>query len=152
MANKKLITLGRLRAALERLINGCPIRVKKSGRITLNKINNEAGLGNAYINHFNEFVTDEATPKMNEYNNKLCNASEQVDALKPDADDEINKLKSELKKEKKLKSDYRKSRDDAITAKKHLEEINNSLMFRLYELQEELRMKNVLSLTNLKRS
>lgn len=50
----------------------------------------------------------------------------------------IDKLKSEKNKEQRLKEKYRHERDDARKVQSELEVINNTLMFRLYELQEEV--------------
>ena len=50
--SKKKITEARLREAINRLIEGKPEKVKPSGKITLNRINNEAGLSASYIHKF----------------------------------------------------------------------------------------------------
>ena len=47
MVDKRQVTESKLKEALKRLIAGEPIRTKSTGRITLNKINKEAGLGNS---------------------------------------------------------------------------------------------------------
>lgn len=48
MSRDRRITESRLHAALDRLLKNKPIKVKASGKLTPNKINNEAGLGNSY--------------------------------------------------------------------------------------------------------
>jgi hypothetical protein len=136
--NKRQITEGRLREALQRLLDGRPVRVKLKGNITLNKINNEAGLGNSYVHKFPEFV---------EYANSIIkqhNADKQkiiegkLSALTVDLS-EIETLRLENKRLESLKNKYRDERNDHRFAKSSLEALNNTLMFRVYELQEELR-------------
>ena len=57
---------------------------------------------------------------------------------------EMDRLRSKLKKEIRLKEQYRKERDEAKQVNKKLEQQNSSLMFRVYELQEDLRRNNVM--------
>lgn len=140
----KQTTEGRLDAALQRLLSGKPTRVKASGKLTLNKINNEAGLGHSYIHKFQDFV-EKATVKINEYN-----SSYRPPLLNEDISpkNEVDSLKLRVKKEKELKEKYRNERDDALIAKKQVEAINATLMFRLYELQEQVQQKNVVSIAS----
>lgn len=146
------ITLGRLEAALKRLESATPNRVKANGKITLNKINNEAGLGHSYIHKFTDFVRNEANPRIKTYNEKLSELINNGHVVKNDGVElsEVDKLKAELKREKSLKEKYRKERDDAIKCKKELEELNVSLMFRLHELQNEIRINSVVRLASRK--
>lgn len=146
------ITLGRLEAALKRLESATPNRVKANGKITLNKINNEAGLGHSYIHKFTDFVRNEANPRIKTYNEKLSELINNGHVVKSDGVElsEVDKLKAELKREKSLKEKYRKERDDAIKCKKELEELNVSLMFRLHELQNEIRINSVVRLASRK--
>ncbi|MCV6039105.1 hypothetical protein OFP00_39095, partial [Escherichia coli] len=44
----------------------------------------------------------------------------------------------ELNREKELKEEYRRERDEALAINTELETLNKSLMFRIYELQEQL--------------
>lgn len=147
MHNLLYVTEGRLHAALHRLLEGKPERVKKTGKLSLNKINNEAGLGHSYIHKFDDFVSNVANPAIEKYNNEYDRALFDVEASEQDQS-EVAKLKSKLKKEKELKEKYRKQRDDAITCQKELEKLNSTLMFRVYELQDELRLKKVVRLNN----
>lgn len=141
----RLITEGRLRAALQRLLEGKPERIKKTGKLSLNKINNEAGLGHSYIHKFQEFIENEANPAIAEYNAQERTAIEfhvnQDDLTQED------KLRLKLKKEIALKKQYRKERDDAKQIIKELEKQNSAMMFRLYELQKELRHNNVVNIS-----
>ncbi|EKF9518580.1 TPA: hypothetical protein ACGGS8_003027 [Vibrio cholerae] len=47
-------------------------------------------------------------------------------------------LKDELRKQIELKEGYRTERDEALAINDGLEALNKSLMFRVYELQQEL--------------
>lgn len=142
------VTEGRLRAALQRLLDGKPERIKKVGKLSLNKINNEAGLGHSYIHKFKDFVENEAKPAIEEFNN---NYDPLVEVLKSEVTEdlsEVEKLRAKLKKEKALKDQYRNELDEVKQVNKMLEQQNSSLMFRLYELQEEVRSNNIVRLVN----
>lgn len=132
------ITEARLHEALKRLLANQPVRVKVSGKLTLNKINKEAGLGNSYIHKFPAFV-EYAKPLINEYNltrDKAITNGLSIEVIAPLS--ETEKLKSELAREKRLKEKYRLERDNAITARKLLDEKYSKLMFRAFELQNDL--------------
>lgn len=142
------LTEGRLRAALQRLLDGKPERIKKGGKLSLNKINNEAGLGHSYIHKFKDFVENEANPAIEEFNKNYDPLAETLKSEMTEDLSELDKLRAKLKKEKALKELYRNERDDAIQVNKMLEQQNSSLMFRLYELQDEVRANNVVGLDN----
>ncbi|EDM67230.1 hypothetical protein PE36_22620, partial [Moritella sp. PE36] len=55
---------------------------------------------------------------------------------------EAESFRVELNRVNRLKDRYRQERGDARKAQKELEALNNTLMYRLFELQEELRIKN----------
>ncbi|OCH68730.1 hypothetical protein [Vibrio splendidus] len=137
MSRDRNLTESMLYEALDRLLQGQPTRVKPKGKLTLNKVNNEAGLGNSYVHKFPDFVTH-AKPIIDNYNNNRQKLLEEGLSVEEVVVSEIDQLKSEKLREQRLKEKYKQQRDDAITAKKDLEVINNTLMFRLYELQEEL--------------
>lgn len=132
------ITESRLHEALKRLLSGQPQQVKVLGKLTLNKINKEAGLGNSYIHKFPAFV-EFAKPLINEFNLKremaIVNGFN-IDVVTPLSD--LDKLKSDIARERKLKDKYRLERDNAIVARKLLEEKYSMLIFRFFELQDEL--------------
>ncbi|EOG9063295.1 hypothetical protein ACLK5F_004094 [Vibrio fluvialis] len=138
---KSLSAEEKLQRALDRLTGkgGKPLRTKAKGRLTLNKINNEAGLGRSYIHKFKEFVDKVANPAIEAYNEKLDNSELPGQSVQVTEDmSEIEKLKEELKRQIGLKEDYRKELDEALATNDKLEVLNKSLMFRVYELQEEL--------------
>ena len=71
-------TESRLYEALARLLQQQPKRVKIKGKLTLNMINNEAGLGNSYVHKFPDFVAY-AKPVIDNYNkNRLTIIDEPI--------------------------------------------------------------------------
>jgi len=142
------ITEGRLRAALQRLLDGEPNRIKKTGKLSLNRINNEAGLGHSYIHKFKDFVQNEANPAIKEFNKNYDPLAEKLKSEMTEDLSEMDKLRAKLKKEITLKKQYRQERDDGKQVNKILEQQNSSLMFRVYELQDEVRSQNVVSLAS----
>lgn len=143
----KLVTEGRLRAALQRLLDGKPERIKKIGKLSLNKINNEAGLGHSYIHKFKDFVENEANPAIEAYNSNYDPLAEQLKSGTTESLSDMDKLRTKLKKEVALKEKYRKELGDADIARKLLEKKISTLMFRIYELQDELHHSNIVSLS-----
>ncbi|HAS3630048.1 hypothetical protein [Vibrio cholerae] len=129
----------KLTRALVRLQAGKPVRTKVKGRLTLNKINNEAGLGRSYIHKFKDFVEKVANPAIEKYNASLDDTI-QSEQMASESDDmrEINSLRAELNREKELKNQYRWERDEALAINTKVETLNKSLMFRVYELQEQI--------------
>lgn len=139
------VTEGRLRAALQRLLDGKPERIKKVGKLSLNKINNEAGLGHSYIHKFKDFVNNEATPAIGEFNKNYDPLAEKLKSDEAEDLSEVGKLKAKLKKEKAFKERYRSELDELKQINRMLEHQNSSLMFRVHELQEDLRRDNLVS-------
>lgn len=142
MSSKEL-TEGRLREALERLLNGTPRNVKAKGKLTLNKVNNEAKLGNSYVHKFPEFVAY-AKPLIDEYNQNRDKAmTKGLDVEISGVElDQVDKLKAQLKKALELKERYRLERDNAVEARQQLEHKYSELMFHVHELQEDLNNRN----------
>lgn len=137
MTDRRSITEGRLREALQRLLDGKPNNTKASGSLTLNKINREAKLGNSYIHKFPEFVAEVAPiiEKHNKEKDKVFAGDVDVTEIPLNAQE---RLRLDKLREGRLKERYRQERDDARKANTELEALNNSLMFKLYELQEDL--------------
>lgn len=136
---KSLSAEEKLKKALERLQAGKPVRTKAKGRLTLNKINNEAGLGRSYIHKFKQFVENVANPAIEAFNDNL-DTIDHDERLFSESEDmsELDKLRAELNRERELKVEYRRERDEANAINTELETLNKSLMFRVYELQEQL--------------
>ncbi|HAS8621966.1 hypothetical protein ACS86_00700 [Vibrio alginolyticus] len=134
----------RLQDALDRLLVGKPERVKATGRITLNKINREAGFGQSYIHKFKSFINDVANPAIKKYNKNLGKSDLVSQSTTPSSEDmsvvdKQDKLKKDLEREINLKEKYRKERDALKVKLREQEAKNNILMYRVYELQEEFR-------------
>ncbi|EJE8579504.1 hypothetical protein M5219_002388 [Vibrio vulnificus] len=130
----------RLHKALERLTGvdgGKPLRTKEKGYLTLNKINKESGLGHSYIHKFKKFIDDVAAPAIKKYNEKLDNPESLDQVADLDKIDELEQIKAELRLQTELKDAYRKERDEVIIINDQLEALNKSLMFRVYELQQQ---------------
>ncbi len=129
----------KLHKALARLQNGTPLRTKAKGKLTLNKINNEAGLGRSYIHKFKEFIDKEAAPAIKKFNNPTKDTeSPETDSPPTEDMSELDRVKADLKKEIELKEGYLKERNEYLAINDKLEALNKSLMFRVYELQQEL--------------
>ena len=133
---------GLLVNAFQRLLDGRPFHVKPTGKLTLNRINNEAQLGNSYVHKFEEFVTY-AKPVIDEYNLNRDKAMTTGLDIKLDVHlSELDRLKQQLKKANELTDKYRAHRDNAIEARKLLEAENARLCFRVLDLQQELLDEN----------
>ncbi|MFA0054165.1 hypothetical protein [Vibrio echinoideorum] len=133
---------GLLVNAFQRLLDGKPLHVKMTGKLTLNRINNEAQLGNSYVHKFKAFVAY-AKPAIDEYNlnrEKVMTAGLDIELDVPLS--EIDRLKYELKKANELKDKYRVQRNNAVEARKQLETENARLLFRVFDLQQELLDEN----------
>ncbi|OBU22355.1 hypothetical protein [Photobacterium aquimaris] len=133
---------GLLVNAFQRLLDGKPLHVKATGKLTLNRINNEAQLGNSYVHKFKEFVAY-AKPVIDEYNlnrDKAMTTGLDIELDVPLS--EFDRLKLQLKKANELKDKYRIQRDNAIEARKQLEAENARLRFRVFDLQQELLDEN----------
>lgn len=129
---------GLLVNAFQRLLDGKPLHVKATGKLTLNRINNEAQLGNSYVHKFKNFVAY-AKPIIEEYN--LNRDKAMATGLDIELDvplSEFDRLKHQIKKAEELKDKYRVQRNNAIEARKQLEAENARLRFRVFELQQEL--------------
>lgn len=95
---------GLLVNAFQRLLDGKPLNVKATGKLTLNRINNEAQLGNSYVHKFKEFVAY-AKPVIDEYNlnrDKAMTTGLDIELDVPLS--ELDRLKHELKKLMSLKT------------------------------------------------
>lgn len=139
---KSLSAEDKLHKALERLLSGKPLRTKAKGQLTLNKINNEAGLGRSYIHKFKKFIDDVAEKAIENYNNPEISKPDTPDlsenVVETEDISELEKLREELKHQIDLKEDYRKERNELLAINDELEVLNKSLMFRVYELQQEI--------------
>jgi len=137
MSGDKTLTEERLHAALKRLLKGKPIHVKAKGKLTLNKINNEAKLGNSYVHKFPDFVLY-ARPEISKYNLDRENAMFTGLDIEIGAPlSEVDSLRAKLNKAEELKKKYRLECDNANAALKKVEAKYAELLYRTYELQEK---------------
>ncbi|CAK3383944.1 conserved hypothetical protein [Vibrio crassostreae] len=140
MATSK--TEGLLVNAFQRLLDGKPLHVKATGKLTLNRINNEAQLGNSYVHKFKEFVAY-AKPVIDEFNiNRDKSMTTGLDIELDVSFSDLDRLKQQLKKANELKAKYRVQKNNAVEARKQLEAENARLRFRVFELQQELLDEN----------
>ena len=148
MTNKKEITEGRLKAALDRILEGKPQRIELKGKLTLNKINNEAGLSNSYIHKFKGFI-EYAEPIIKNYNQGNSGLFGCSVIINNEKLSELELCKINLAKEIKLKEKYRQNAKDKEFMLKSLTKKYNSLLFRILELQEELDLNNLNKVKNI---
>jgi hypothetical protein len=140
MSANEILTESRLHKALERLLQGSPRIVKATGKLTLNKVNNEADLGHSYVykEQFINFVKY-AKPLIDEYNlnrDKVMTTGLDIEIVPPLL--VTDTLKSKLKKAEELKDKYRIERDNAKVARQLIEGMYSELLVKAYDLQEEL--------------
>ncbi len=129
-----LATLAELKLALNRLLEGKPVRTKNDGKISLFRINNEAGLSKGHIYYYEDFVS-EALIEIG-----LYEQNKRKSGLKADLhahDSTVEKLRAERDHEAKLKVKYKKERDAQKLLCEEIVKTNISLMFRLHELETE---------------
>lgn len=139
MISKRDITESRLYDALNRLLEGKPIRVKGTGKITLNMINNEAGLGRSYVHKFSDFLVY-AKPIINEHNKQRELILENESILSDVVFSKKEQFNLEILRLEKLKRKYREERNDAIAAHKIVMKENAALSYRIHSLQTELQL------------
>lgn len=132
----KITAEERLQNSLNRLLKRKPERVKATGRLTLNKINREAGFGQSYIHKFKSFIDEVANPAIERYNNDINIPNSPIQATAPNDVNIISALNDKFKREERLKNKYRKENEDLQKQVEELGSLNRSLMFRIYELQQ----------------
>ncbi|WP_434938100.1 hypothetical protein ACRWQN_12665 [Shewanella sp. HL-SH8] len=141
MSRDKQITEARLHEALKRLLDGQGRHVKPKGRLTLNKVNIEAQLGNSYVHKFPDFVVHAKTLIEQFNHNRENSMMIGLDIEMGMQVSEIDKLKSELNRERTLKDKYRRERDNAIKARSLLEQSYSELVKRVVDLQNERQVR-----------
>jgi hypothetical protein len=150
ITNRSEETLLRLQAALHRLLEGSPERTKLDGRISISRVNAEAGLSSGAIYYYKEFVKEAKEVIANR-------KSKQEIALSLATLPSTEKVRIQRDNEKRLKEEYRDQRDqiksfcDQVVAK------NASLEFALFEalekiesLQDEIRSMKVIEIKKVK--
>ena len=124
-------TLIRLEQALNRLIEGAPVRTKPDGRISLKRINDEAGLSSGGIYYYSSFV---------ELANQTIQSSKQkvIDGKHILTKRAEQKLREQRNKEKQLKERYKAQRDQIKTFSDKVIAHNAQLEFTLFEALEKI--------------
>lgn len=124
--NKILITEAKLEQALDRLLQGTPERTKPDGKISVSRINAEAGLSSGSIYYYKDFLTKArcviSDLKSSKNNNSI--AINQSD---------LAKLRAERDKQKELKTKYRDQRNNIKIFADGVIQENAKLHFSLYE-------------------
>ncbi|PSU01290.1 hypothetical protein [Photobacterium iliopiscarium] len=124
-------TLIRLEQALQRLVDGNPIKTKSDGRISLKRINDEAGLSSGGIYYYSSFV--ETAKK------KIQLRRQQDSTGKTKVNNErFNKLREQREKEKILKEKYKEQRDQIKMFCDQVVAHNAQLEFTLFEALEKI--------------
>lgn len=135
MSSQKEFTLQRLRDAFERLRAGKPERTKADGKVSIKRVNDEAGLSQGAIYYYKAYV-EELRAEI-----RIIEAEREKRQVVDDMGLNLSiesKLRLERDREKRLKIEYRdqvknlKQLSDKIIAE------NVSLAFRCRELQDEL--------------
>ena len=133
------ITLLRLEDALKRLLSGIPERTKPDGKISIMRINEEAGLSRGNIYHYKEFIS-KAKIEIEIYKNRKKRTDIIVDL--GDKKNKEDKLRFQRDKEKRLKTEYHRQTKNYKQLTDQLVRENVSLAFRCMELSDELDRKN----------
>ena len=94
----KITAEERLQNSLSRLLKRKPERVKATGRLTLNKINREAGFGQSYIHKFKSFIDEVANPAIERYNNDINIPNSPIQATAPNDVNIISALNVKFKR------------------------------------------------------
>ncbi|MCG9705077.1 hypothetical protein HWA77_09545 [Photobacterium damselae subsp. damselae] len=124
-------TLIRLEQALQRLLDGNPIKTKPDGRISLKRINDEAGLSSGGIYYYSSFVeTAKKTIQLRRQQDRTGKTKVNNERL--------NKLREQREKEKVLKEKYKEQRDNIKTFCDQVVAHNAQLEFTLFEALEKI--------------
>lgn len=124
-------TLIRLEAALKRLLEGKAERTLNDGRLSLSRINSEAGLSSGAIYYYDDFV-DKVKKLI--YERKLENSIELISSVKPS----IDKMRQQRDKERDLKESYKAQRDSIKAFCDNVLAKNAQLEFALFEAQNKI--------------
>lgn len=129
-------TVIRLKMALNRLLQGKPELTKADGRISISRINKEAGLSQGAIYYYKEFVHE---AKQTISNHKQNVSVQHHTEAQPNTPDPLGRLRQSVQDESRLKYKYREQRDDFKASMDELVKENVSLAFRALELEDENR-------------
>lgn len=130
---KAQITEQRFLDSLQRLLDGKPQRTKADNKISLSRINKEAGCSHGLIYKYPHII-DEIRAKIE--NHKTTQQCKFIKST-PNVDKE-SRLKAARDKQEKLKINYRNQRDNFQLLADSAVKRENELLFRCHELQLEL--------------
>ncbi|HDF2340856.1 TPA: hypothetical protein PC598_000383 [Morganella morganii] len=131
LSDRGKLTIIRLEQALERLLNGVPERTPHDGRVSLSRINQEAGLSSGGIYYYDEFVQK---AKRAIHERKLDNSVATVVSGKASVD----KMRAQRDKERELKERYKLQRDNIKTFCDQIIAKNAQLEFSLFEAFDKI--------------
>lgn len=131
LSERGLVTIQRLESALNRLIEGKPERTPNDGKLSLSRINQEAGLSSGGIYYYEGFVAKAKQEIDNLKSIKTSNSSVSGKIS-------IDKLRAQRDKERELKERYKSQRDEI---KKFCDQViakNANLELSLFEALERI--------------
>jgi hypothetical protein len=139
MTTSNNMTEQRLQDALSRLLEGKPVNTRLDGRISIKRINDEAGLTHGAIYYYKDFICKakveiELFKKSKKSSDILDNAVESLP--------ETKKLRRERDNEKRLKNEYREQVGNLKHLSDEVVKVNVSLAFRVLELENEIRRQS----------
>jgi AcrR family transcriptional regulator len=132
------ITLQRLRDALERLKNGEPTKTKRDGKISILRINDEAGLSRGAIYHYTEFIEEAKAEIAFHEQRRLENKDRDILESFKEESSRIDQIKHAKQNETRLKNTYREQRDNLKAISDEIVKRDVSWAYRCLELQMEL--------------
>lgn len=124
-------TLIRLEQALVRLLNGVPERTPHDGKVSLSRINQEAGLSSGGVYYYEEFVQK---AKRAIHERKLDNSMNTAAKGKVSVD----KMRAQRDKERELKERYKSQRDSIKAFCDKIIARNAQLEFSLFEALDKI--------------
>ncbi len=125
------VTKIKLEQALKRLLDGTPERTQNDGRISLSRINKEAGLSSGGVYYYSDFV--EKVRKII-HEKKIDNSISDISLGKISTD----KMRAQRDKERELKERYRSQRDNIKEFCDQVISKNAQLEFALLEAIDKI--------------
>lgn len=141
LSERGQLTIVRLEQALQRLLDGNPKRTQNDGRLSLSRVNKEAGLSSGGIYYYNDFV-EKVRKKIHEI--KLDNSMSDLSVGKVSAD----KMRTQRDKERDLKVRYRDQRNNIKDFCNQVISNNAKLEFALFEALDKIdKLEEIISKT-----
>jgi hypothetical protein len=131
-SDRSEITRIRLEQALSRLLDGNPERTPEDGRLSLSRINQEAGLSSGGIYYYKDFIEKARKAILEE---KLTNSASDISLGKISA----GKMRAQRDKERELKERYRYQRDQIKEFCDKVITKNAQLEFALFESLDKIK-------------